>query len=121
DAFNVRFDMYKGSLSYSAAYAPSVNVRKGFNTTGNWCGNADKSTPYYTTQPDYTNPIVVTTGNTQSGSANARKQIINVPAADITKLLAGTATTPTAGGRMIADPSNVKIPVGTNVNSASGT
>ena len=51
DGFNVRFDIYAGSLSYSADYAPSVNVRKGYNTTtGNWC-SANPSNPYYTTLP----------------------------------------------------------------------
>jgi Flp pilus assembly protein TadG len=118
DGFNVRFDMYKGSLNYSTDYAPSVNVRKGFlpNSSGNWCNSDVPPYPYYTTQPAYTDPIVNTTGDTQTGSATFKKTIINVPSADMTKLQPTTAA-----GRMIADPSNVKIPGRTNVSSASGT
>ena len=33
DGLNVRFDIYAGSLSYSADFAPGVNVRKGFCRT----------------------------------------------------------------------------------------
>jgi Flp pilus assembly protein TadG len=57
DAFNVRFDMYGGSLKYSADYAPSVNVRKGFLPSKGgkdpWCsadvpsGATNPHAPYY--------------------------------------------------------------------------
>ena len=105
DAFNVRFDLYKGSLNYSVDYAPDVNVRKGYlpGSGGNWC-NANPATPYRTTQPAYTDPIVDTTGDTRDGNANNRKNIDAIPSADITKI-----NSPTSGaGRMIADPGNVR-------------
>jgi Flp pilus assembly protein TadG len=119
DAFNVRFDLYSGSLNYSVDYAPDVNVRKGYlpkGGGGNWC-NAEAATPYYTTQPAYTDPIVNTTGNTRDGNPNDRKNIDAIPGSDVTKI-----NNPTSGaGRMIADPGNVKIPLGTNVTSAAAT
>ena len=110
DAFNVRFDMYKGSLNYSADYAPSVNVRKGFlpNNSGNWCSSG-AANPYYTTQPTEANSIVTTTGDTQNGNATARQTIINVPSANVTKI-AGMQLNPTGNLHpvMISDPSNAK-------------
>ena len=118
EAFNVRFDIYRGSLNYSADYAPDVNVRKGYlpGSGGNWC-NANPATPYRTTQPAYTDPIVDTTGDTRDGNANNRKNIDAIPSADITKI-----NSPTSGaGRMIADPGNVKIPLNTNVTTAAAT
>jgi hypothetical protein len=67
EAFNVRFDLYKGSLNYSPAYAPAVNVRKGYKggSGGNkWCG-ADPSDPYYTL------PIITArAGTTTNNDAN---------------------------------------------------
>jgi hypothetical protein len=39
DGFNIRFDIYQGSIKYSAAYAPGINVRKGYISTHtpDWC------------------------------------------------------------------------------------
>jgi Flp pilus assembly protein TadG len=119
DAFNVRFDIYKGSLNYSTDYAPSVNVRKGYNSGGNWC-NSNPAKPYYTTLPTNANSIVNTTGSTQSGSATLRKTVINVPSADVTKIT-GMNLSLNPPPVMIADPGNAKIPIGTNVSSVSGT
>jgi hypothetical protein len=58
DGFNIRFDIYQGSITYSPAYAPGINVRKGFQTDlahPNWCPPKAKAvdTPDY-----YTNPII---------------------------------------------------------------
>ncbi|MBR1251480.1 Tad domain-containing protein [Bradyrhizobium sp. AUGA SZCCT0169] len=89
DAFNVRFDIYSGSLNYSVDYAPDVNVRKGYlPKNGNWCTAAASSPVYHTTDyPDSTNPrppIIETTGTTTtSGNATEKKTITSVPAADV--------------------------------------
>jgi Flp pilus assembly protein TadG len=50
DGFNLRFDIYKGNISYSPDYAPGINVRKGyFSSNGNWCPpKANPEDPYYT-------------------------------------------------------------------------
>jgi Flp pilus assembly protein TadG len=50
DGFNIRFDIYQGSIKYSADYAPGINVRKGYHTsqTGKWCPpKAGPVNPYY--------------------------------------------------------------------------
>lgn len=49
EGFNVHFDMYKGNIKYSAAYAPGINVRKGFvSDNGNWCSPKGHAVnPYY--------------------------------------------------------------------------
>jgi hypothetical protein len=49
DGFNIRFDIYQGSIKYSAAYAPGINVRKGFTSSnGDWCPpKAGPAEPYY--------------------------------------------------------------------------
>jgi hypothetical protein len=50
DGFNIRFDLYQGSIKYSAAYAPGINVRKGYyHVHGDWCPNNVRPVePYYT-------------------------------------------------------------------------
>lgn len=113
DAFNVRFDMYKGSLNYSADYAPSVNVRKGFNTsTGNWCNASEPSSAsnlYYTTTPVHSPSSVSTTGTTTTtGNNTARKTVTLVPATDWAKVVAG---------QMISSPGTARIPIGTDVST----
>jgi hypothetical protein len=54
NAFNVRFDIWNGNLNKDkndAAYAPALNVRKGFTATGgNWC-NAVHANPYLNSAP----------------------------------------------------------------------
>jgi Flp pilus assembly protein TadG len=66
DGFNVRFDIYSPPLNYSANYAPSVNVRKGFTPGGGankWC-KAAPSLPYLSL------PIVPMTGSTTKNSTS---------------------------------------------------
>ena len=118
DGFNVRFDIYKPPLSYSADFAPSVNVRKGYlpGGGGNWC-NSSPASPYLTTQPAFSNPIIHTTGTTQNGSAATRKNIIAVPSADVTKLQTSISGW---NARMINDSAG-KIPAGDTMTAAAGT
>ena len=49
EGFNIRFDIYQGSIKYSAAYAPGINVRKGYTSSnGDWCPpKATPAFPYY--------------------------------------------------------------------------
>jgi len=44
DGFNVRFDLYKGSLNYDPAHAPGVNVRKGYIPGGGPISGAEQIT-----------------------------------------------------------------------------
>jgi hypothetical protein len=80
DYFNVRFDMYGGGVKKTADYAPSDNVRKGYQaTSNNWC-NASAATPYYTTaaaqslsliKNSVTTPVTGDTDN--AGNANCKQ------------------------------------------------
>jgi Flp pilus assembly protein TadG len=112
NGFNVRFDIYQGSINYSTDFAPSVNVRKGYlpgSGNNRWCPpKGSPASPVY-----YTLPIINTTGNTQSGPASTRATIVSVPNAAVTLVFSG-------GGQTIVDGSG-KIPAGTLVSSASTT
>ena len=82
--FNVRFDLYSGGFSPSTTYPPGINVRKGYlpNNAKNWCSSGPAS-PYYTTLPAYSKPILVTSGATQTTGNNTTKKTINsVPSTD---------------------------------------
>jgi hypothetical protein len=93
NGFNVRFDIYPGGnkLGPSATYAPSINVRKGYlpNNKQSWC-SANPASPYYTTLPTYSKPILNATGTTTSiGKQSARADVTNVPSADIVNAFSG--------------------------------
>jgi Flp pilus assembly protein TadG len=81
DGFNVRFDIYVGNLkahSGEAAYAPAVNVRKGYQTTGAVCSPTVPA-PYYTTKPGFSlsvipdTTITPVTGDTDNTNKNCNK------------------------------------------------
>jgi hypothetical protein len=113
NGFNVRFDIYPGGnkLGPSATYPPSVNVRKGFlpNNKQSWC-SANPASPYYTTLPTYSKPVLQTTGTTTStGKQLARADITNVPSADIANVFPGEMITGT------------NIPANTTVVSVSAS
>jgi hypothetical protein len=70
DAFNVRFDMYSGSIKASADNRPALNVRKGYQaSTNNWC-NASAATPYLTTRSAQSSSIVTVTTTGTTGNGN---------------------------------------------------
>lgn len=114
DAFNVPFDIYRGSLNYSVDYAPSVNVRKGYipGSNGNWCvPQSNPNSPYYVA------PIVNFTGTTQTGGGNA-KTIIN--ASSTAGLVAGEPISGTniRNGTTIVSFSGTTITIDTNATGA---
>jgi hypothetical protein len=89
--------MYAGSITASATYPPSVNVRKGLlpqnKNNPNWCSVVTPS-PYYTTLPTYAKPIPSTSGNTTATGNNTTKSTItNVPTADIPYVFANQMIT----------------------------
>jgi Flp pilus assembly protein TadG len=109
NGFNVRFDIYKGSINYSTDYAPSVNVRKGYlpgSGSNRWCPpKATQASPVY-----YTLPIINTTGNTQNGNATVRKTLTGIPTAALSQVY--------SAGQTIIDNLG-KIPSGTTVSSVA--
>ncbi len=81
DAFNVRFDMYVGNLKNNSSdpnYAPAVNVRKGYQTTGAVCSPAQPN-PYYTTKPNFSLSVIPdatltpVTGDTDNTNKTCKK------------------------------------------------
>jgi Flp pilus assembly protein TadG len=115
DAFNVRFDMYSGNLKKDAndsAYAPAINVRKGYQTTGNVC-SPTKPSPYYTTLPGQTaslipnSTIIAATGDTDNTNKNCNKTpnpciLTNVQSNVVTQVQAWLATgSPHISGQFI--------------------
>jgi Flp pilus assembly protein TadG len=119
--FNARFDMYGGSITASATYPPSVNVRKGLlpqNTNNpNWCSvvtNPASPPGYYTTLPTYAKPILNTNGQTYTTGNSAQKQTIDtfVPSSDTTNIFKNQMIT----GNNIALPnSKVDTPGTTSI------
>jgi hypothetical protein len=100
--FDVRFDIYATPpLGPSAAYAPSVNVRKGYQATGgNWC-SASTASPYFTTQAPQTVSLVpnatitTATGNTDTtGPKNFKNNPTLCEVTNVQANVVGTAVTP---------------------------
>jgi Flp pilus assembly protein TadG len=133
NAFNVRFDMYVGNLKNKSSdpnYAPAVNVRKGYQTTGAVCSPAQPN-PYLTTLPGQTaslvpnSTITTATGNVDnSGNKSCIKnptlcQVTNVQANVVTQVQAWLAEPVTPPLQPTISGTN--IPPGTLVTAASGS
>jgi hypothetical protein len=136
DGFNVRFDIYLNNLKKdigNASYAPSINVRKGFQATDDkWCSvnPATPPTPYFTTLPSppgQTASLVPNATNTTvtgdidpAGNNNCTKTpspcvIKNVQSAVITQVKLWLAT---ASPNINDTTGGTKIPTGAIVTLA---
>jgi hypothetical protein len=98
NGFNVRFDMYNGSLQnkkHNASYAPAINVRKGFTGTG--CNAA--ASPYLNAAPRVTPAVYPnattttavgdfsTVGNCNGNNPNGNPCVVkNVPSAIVSQV-----------------------------------
>ncbi|WP_029586034.1 TadE/TadG family type IV pilus assembly protein [Bradyrhizobium sp. URHD0069] len=125
DGFNVRFDMYENNLKKyigNPNYAPALNVRKGYQTTGAVCAPA-KPNPYYTTLPSQTasmipnSTITIVKGDTDDTNKTCNKTpspciLTNVPANVVTQVQTWLAS----GKPHI---SGAHIPAGAVVEAAS--
>ncbi|MGN6308099.1 MAG: pilus assembly protein TadG-related protein [Xanthobacteraceae bacterium] len=110
DAFNVRFDMYSGSIKASANYAPATNVRKGY-LPGSGKGGACNPIEQNLVAPNPSYGVIVPQV-TINGTVDSKD----------TTLITTTSTPggPLYVGSMVSD-ANGYVTAGTTIQSISGT
>lgn len=126
DAFNVRFDMYSGSLKASTNYAPAVNVRKGYTYKGNAC-NAAVVNASNAIVPEFQATGTLKKNNTTITAVSSTSSVIdgmpikldgNIPGG--TLVVSHTSNSITISAKPSADATGATITIGGSGQQAAG-